>query len=145
LKNEYENGGRMDAKDQEFLMGHILPGRQDAYYDKTKIEGIRSEFARLVLRRMPQTISETSSRGHSKNSCYWWQVFRKEEVEKMDLNVVTNENLQRTIREKLLGAMANNANRRKVVPLGEVKGLIPQGWDYVTQLSTGEAIVKLPT
>ena len=97
----------MDAKDQEFLMGHILPGS----YDKTKIEGIRSEFARSVLRRMPQTISGVKLKGSFKEQLLLVAGFRKEEVEKMDLKVVSNEK-QRTIRKKLLGAMANNGNRQ---------------------------------
>ncbi|MFQ5711658.1 MAG: hypothetical protein ACE5GD_07760 [Candidatus Geothermarchaeales archaeon] len=36
---------RLDPKDQEFLMGHILPGSQDPYYDKSKIEELRSKYA----------------------------------------------------------------------------------------------------
>jgi integrase/recombinase XerD len=37
----------LDPKDQEFLMGHILPGTQDAYYDKTKVENLRMKYARV--------------------------------------------------------------------------------------------------
>ena len=145
MKSEYEDSGRMDAKDQEFLMGHILPRSHDAYYDKTKIEGIRSEFARLVLRRMPQTISGVKLKGSFKEQLLLVAGFRKEEVEKMDLKVVTNENMQRTIREKLLGAMANNGNRQKVVPLGEVKRAKFLRLGRISPSYLLEAIVKLPT
>jgi site-specific recombinase XerD len=37
----------LDPKDQEFLMGHILPGTQDAYYDKTKVENLRMKYAKV--------------------------------------------------------------------------------------------------
>lgn len=37
----------LDPKDQEFLMGHILPRTQDAYYDKTKVENLRMEYAKV--------------------------------------------------------------------------------------------------
>jgi len=40
---------RLDTKDQEFLMGHILPRSQDAYYDRTKIEEMRTKYSKLVL------------------------------------------------------------------------------------------------
>jgi len=40
------NGG-LDPKDQEFLMGHILPGSQDTYYDKTKIDELRNKYAKI--------------------------------------------------------------------------------------------------
>ena len=48
LKSEFsDRHGRLDEKDQEFLMGHILSGSLDSYYDKSKVEALRSEYARL--------------------------------------------------------------------------------------------------
>ncbi|MHA1579928.1 MAG: tyrosine-type recombinase/integrase [Candidatus Freyarchaeota archaeon] len=35
---------RVDLEDREFLMGHILPGTQDPYYDHTKIEELRKKI-----------------------------------------------------------------------------------------------------
>lgn len=52
LRSELIDGGKLDPKDQEFLMGHILPGSQEAYYDKTKIEKLRSEYSRLNFGRV---------------------------------------------------------------------------------------------
>ena len=37
----------MDNGTQQFLFGHILPGSQDTYYDKTKDEYHRSEYLKL--------------------------------------------------------------------------------------------------
>jgi len=51
LRGELIDGGRLDVKTQEFFMGHVLPGSQDAYYDKTKIESLRMEYARLNFGR----------------------------------------------------------------------------------------------
>ena len=45
---------RLDGKDQEFLVGHMLPGSQDTYYDKTKTEEMRTKFAKLVIERDPE-------------------------------------------------------------------------------------------
>jgi hypothetical protein len=39
----------MDIKDQEFLMGHILPGVQDAYYDNTKVDELRRKYSQVVF------------------------------------------------------------------------------------------------
>jgi integrase len=38
---------RLDIKEREFLFGHTLPGSQDAYFDKTKIEEMRSKYAKM--------------------------------------------------------------------------------------------------
>jgi integrase len=47
LRNPTVDGGRMDKGTQEFLFGHILPGSQDAYYDKDKIDFHRNEYEKL--------------------------------------------------------------------------------------------------
>jgi len=47
LVSQTIDGGRMDKATQEFLMGHILPGSQDYYYDKTRVDFHRKEYAKL--------------------------------------------------------------------------------------------------
>jgi integrase len=47
LRSNTKDGGRLDSGTQEFLMGHILSGTQDAYYDKTKVDFHRDEYAKL--------------------------------------------------------------------------------------------------
>ncbi len=38
---------KLDEKEREFFFGHILPGSQDTYFDKTKIEEMRAKYARM--------------------------------------------------------------------------------------------------
>ena len=52
LHSELVEGGRMDGKIQEFFMGHILPGSEDAYFDTTKVELLRAEYAKLNFGRV---------------------------------------------------------------------------------------------
>lgn len=51
LRSPTIDGGRLDKGTQEFFMGHILPGTQDVYYDKTKVDFHRSEYAKLDFSR----------------------------------------------------------------------------------------------
>jgi integrase len=49
LRKAFESdlrNNRLDVKDQEFLMGHILPGSQDVYYDKSRVEDL--DMVRLL-------------------------------------------------------------------------------------------------
>ncbi len=69
--------------------------------------------------------------------------FKQDDIDKLDLAGATDEEFQKMVRERL-GAMTNNGNRQKVVPVDQVRELLPQGWEHVAQLPTGEAIVKLP-
>jgi len=52
LHSELIDGGRLDPKIQEFFMGHILPGSQDAYFDQTNVEQLRAEYAKLKFGRV---------------------------------------------------------------------------------------------
>ena len=47
LRSPLTDGTRLDKGTQEFFFGHILPGAQDTYYDKTKIEFHRDEYSKL--------------------------------------------------------------------------------------------------
>ena len=40
---------RLDIKEREFLFGHTLPGSQDTYFDKTKIEETRVKYAKMIF------------------------------------------------------------------------------------------------
>ena len=51
LRSPTVGRGRLDKGTQEFFMGHILPGTQDVYYDKTKVDFHREEYARLDFLR----------------------------------------------------------------------------------------------
>ncbi len=54
--------------------------------------------------------------------------FQKEDVEKMNLDEMSNEELQSLVRQRLSGMMANNGSRQKVIPVKEVKSYIGQGY-----------------
>ena len=46
------DGNRLDPKIQEFLMGHLLPGSQDNYFDISAQEDIRFEYSKLKFNRV---------------------------------------------------------------------------------------------
>lgn len=63
----------------------------------------------------------------------------------MEVNKMPDEEFQKTVRQKLLGTMANNGSSQKVVPLGEVDSYISNGWEFVAALPNEKAILKLPS
>ena len=52
LHSELIDGGRLDPKIQEFFMGHILPGSEDAYFNKMDVEYLRAEYSKLNFGRV---------------------------------------------------------------------------------------------
>jgi len=82
LRSELIDGGRLDPKDQEYLMGHVLPGCQDAYYDKSKIENLRSEYARLnfgrkIIENKFKTLEITLSKAFADTGVDWRKVLKE--------------------------------------------------------------------
>jgi len=49
----------------------------------------------------------------------YWRDLKKEEIQKINLDELSNEELQSIVRQRLLGEMAINGSRQKVVPLQE--------------------------
>jgi len=47
LRSQLIDGSNLDVKTQEFLMGHILQGSQDNYYDYSKVESLRVSYSNL--------------------------------------------------------------------------------------------------
>lgn len=45
------DGGNLDIKIQDFFMGHVLPGSQDPYFDRSKVKYIRVQYSRLKFGR----------------------------------------------------------------------------------------------
>ncbi len=73
----------------------------------------------------------------------------EEEVDKMDVEGMSDGDVQRIVREKLVGESIGNGNRgmngsrQKVVPLTAVEAYLEQGWEWVTQLPEERAVVRL--
>jgi len=72
--------------------------------------------------------------------------YGEEEIEKMgDLSQLVPQQIQEMIQKKSMQSLGLNGNgHQKVVPIGDVKNWILEGWEFVQQLPDGEAVVKLP-
>jgi integrase len=48
LRNQHDDV-RLDNKEREFYFGHALPGTQDTYFDKMKIEEMRAKYVKMAF------------------------------------------------------------------------------------------------
>jgi len=70
--------------------------------------------------------------------------FSEEEIEKEKLLELSNEDLIKKIDEKRIKQI-NNGNSQKVVSMRELKQYIEQGWEFVANINSREAIIKVPS
>ena len=69
--------------------------------------------------------------------------FKQDEIDKMDLPAVSDEELQDIVRKKLLGAQTRNGAKQKVVTVDEANDYMTQGWEYVAKLSDNRVVIKM--
>jgi hypothetical protein len=134
-----------------FFMGH--KGDIEARYSCNKarlppemVEQMRAAYAKasnLMQTRTPESDKENVRKALMEQLLFV-AGFKRDEVEKMILDEMSDDQLQSIIRQKLLGAMSANGSRQKVISIDEVKDYIRQGFEYVASLPNDEAIVKMP-
>lgn len=54
------------------------------------------------------------------------------------------EEFQKLVRDRLVSEVKNNGARQKVVAVGDVEAHLKEGWEFVSALPEGKAIVTLP-
>jgi len=148
-----ESKGLVFRDYRQFWMGH--KGDIESRYTTNKqklpksvIEDMRNAYKRSK-EYLQTTVSEAASEEKInealKKQMFLAVGFKEEEIEKIDLANLSNEEFQNLVRQRLLGVMQNNGNRQKVISLDDVERFISEGWEYVAALHNDKAIVKTPS
>ena len=146
-----ESKGLISHPYLQFLMGH--KGDIEARYSTNKgrlpptmIEEMRDAYKKCepFLSTKAESASEEQIKKTLREQFLVVAGFKKEEVEKMDLDEMSDEELQNAVRQRLVGMMTGNGSRQRVIPVQEVRSYIGQGYEYVASLPDGGAIVKIP-
>lgn len=158
LRKAFESAlrnARLDPKDQEFLMGHILPGSQDTYYDKTKVDQLREKYSAVrffgaliedikkeskleALRSIAETVFKMDP-----------MKLRMEKRKSIGRELSTDEELELLQSEikkpKTIRQTAHDGNGHFETKLATEDELIPslnEGWDIVKELSNGKIVLR---
>jgi hypothetical protein len=149
-----ESKGKISHPYLQFIAGH--KGDIEARYSTNKgrlspqmIEDMRDQYRQceeFLSTIRQQTMSQEMVVATFNRQFLAMAGYSEEEIIQMgDLSKLGADEIQQLIKQKSMQALGLNGNgHQKVVPLGEVKDWVTQGWEYVTTLPTNEAIVKLP-
>jgi hypothetical protein len=69
--------------------------------------------------------------------------FNQEELDKMDVPSMSDEELQNIVRKRLLGGQVANGASQKVVSVNEANDYLAKGWEYVAKLSNNKVVIKM--
>jgi len=146
LRSPMIDGDRMDHKDQEFLMGHMLQGSQEAYYDWTKIDKMRKQFGKLCFE--PKTSPEVRNLDLIK------QIARIFGLDADEIKAKREEELGRklTIKEEIdllqkiikfkLNALQGKTGEQRVIPKEELQKYLNKGWKFLSVIDENTVIVQ---
>ncbi len=150
-----ESRGKMTHSYRQFFMGHA--GDIEARYTTNKgrlppdlVEDMRDTYRRSApfLETSKAEDRETELKALFRRQMLLVAGLTEKEVDKMDLEAMTDADLQRIVREKLVGAAGTGGNggtngmKQKVVPMTAVEAYIEAGWEWVGPLLDDRAIVR---
>lgn len=129
---------RPDVKTEEFYQGHILPGAQDTYYDKDKIEKMRADYAKLVVFEDPVLKVLKLTAAECKIDPALLKDKQRAEIGREPSIIEQIQYLRRAISER-----KNKISKttQKIVEEGELPALLADDWKVHSVLPSGRIVV----
>lgn len=147
LRCPLDDGTSMDQKDQEFLMGHILPGSQENYYDRSKVDRLRGLYSKVVFEDRPashQISREVTKQiaGMLKLDIPLMTSTKESELGRKLTAKEAQELLEDAVKMKLGKA---TVERQKIVTLAELQPHLDLQWEVANSLPDGRVVIKKET
>jgi len=150
-RHAYESplrNNRLDPKDQEFLMGHILPGTQDPYYDSTKAEQLRKKYMKIEF--FPQQVASAEElRKKQVLDTVKLLGFSEDKIKRVEEALAKYETVDHAMEEiKKLSLESYKLKRnpggdpQKMVSEEQLENYLAQGWNVQTVLPSGRIVIK---
>jgi hypothetical protein len=145
-----ESKGMVLRDYRQFWMGHA--GDIENRYTTNKrrlpdsvISDMRQAYERsqefLVTSKSSETSEEKLARA-LKKQVLLIAGFNQEEIEKMELPALSDEEIQEIVRKRLLGVKTTNGVMQKVISIDEANDYLMKGWEYVAKLTDNRVIIK---
>lgn len=160
LRKAFESALRnngLDVKDQEFLMGHILPGSQDAYYDHSKAEDLRMKYAKIRFFKKAEIDKLEMVKAFAKTLGIENIEVKIQRVKEEQPEIDEMEALGKIMREELglKPLKTRNANpkneyenchekpyKSKIIEEEQLIQHVEEGWEVVKELRNGRFLLR---
>ena len=144
-----ESKGLISHPWRQFIMGH--KGDIEARYSTNKrlppdmIEEMRESYRKCLkfLETRISDVSEDNAKLFLQQQLLSAVGYKHEEIDKIDLKNISNEEFQQLLRDKVAGAMTENGAKQKVIPVSDVEKYIQEGYDFEAVLPNGKAVMRL--
>ena len=152
-----EANGKISHSWRQFIMGH--KGDIEARYSTNKNlsddikDQIRETYKRCEKYLSTQTTKTQEENLTEKLREYTITIFettfntKLKKEKKEELMNLTTENFEeelRRISKERKNEILNNGNTQKIIKINEIEEYINQGWEFITTLPDGKAIIRIP-
>ena len=144
-----ESKGLISHPWRQFIMGH--KGDIEARYSTNKrlppdmIEEMRTSYQKCTkyLETRISEVSEDNAKLFLEQQLLSAVGYKQEEIEKIDLASISNEDFQQLLRDNVASAMTENGAKQKVIPIGDIEQYLTQGYEFQAVLPDGKAVMRL--
>jgi len=144
-----ESKGLISHPWRQFIMGH--KGDIEARYSTNKrlppdmIEEMRESYRKCLkfIETRVSEVSEDNAKLFLQQQLLSAVGYKQEEIDKMDLTNMSNEDFQQLLRDKVAGAMTENGAKQMVVSVNEIEKYIRDGYEFQAVLPNGKAVMRL--
>jgi hypothetical protein len=144
-----ESKGLISHPWRQFIMGH--KGDIEARYSTNKrlppdmIEEMRESYRKCLkfIETRISDVSEDNAKLFLQQQLLSAVGYKQEEIDKIDLSVISNEDFQQLLRDKVAGAMSDNGAKQKVISVSDIEQYISDGYDFEAVLPNGKAVMRL--
>lgn len=136
---------------RQFWMGH--KGDIEGRYTTNKqrlpesvVEDMRTAYGRseeFLQTKIKEEISEEKVRNSVSKQLLVIAGYSQEDLEKMDITSMADEEIQSLLRKKLVGLQGPNEGSQKVISVAEANDFLSKGWEYVAKISDNQVIIKM--
>ncbi len=161
FESALRNGG-LDPKDQEFLMGHILPGSQDTYYDHSKVEQLRAKYAGVkffkstsmdkleMIKAFAQTLGidnvevKIQKLRESQEEVDEMNALGKIIRQELGINPIKTDTTKHKKQNQTTNCQKSNSStsETKIVTESQLLPHLNNGWSLVRELKSGKLVIR---
>ena len=150
LRKAFESALRnsgIDTDDREFLMGHVLSGSKDAYYDRSKVEELRSKYSNVRFFTTAELKRVDMIKAFARTLGVENIEIRIAKLRETEPQIVEEDAIGRIVREELMKPFEIRARKartgsKKVIDEGELEGYLAEGWDVQAVLPSGRVLIR---
>jgi hypothetical protein len=147
-----ESKGHVLRDYRQFWMGHKGDIENRYTTNKSRLPEEVIEDMREAYRRSQsylQTIGPEAGTEEKEKEIYRRGFLRaigytEEEIQEMNITEMEDQDFTELVKRRFLGMARNNGTKQEVVPMEDIEDYIAKGWEYVTTLPTGKAVIRQP-